>query len=70
MTSLNLSNNIAFDTTIIATVWIIRVPLFPFETACILDFIVNMSLYNLINLFNEFLDPRNIGSDTKTIVLC
>jgi hypothetical protein len=31
--------------------------LFSLETTPILDFIVNYSLYNLINHFNEFLDP-------------
>jgi hypothetical protein len=47
-----------------------EVLLFSVETAVTLDFIINQSLYNLINNFNEFLVPKNIGFDTKIIALC
>jgi hypothetical protein len=43
---------------------------FSFETAAILDFIISSSFYSLINHFNEFLDPKNIGFDSKVIALC
>jgi hypothetical protein len=44
--------------------------LFAFETAAILNFIINLSLYNLINHLDEFHDPKNIWFDIKIIALC
>jgi antibiotic biosynthesis monooxygenase (ABM) superfamily enzyme len=49
-----------------------KVAFFSFENqmVAILNFIINQSLYNLSNHFNEFLDPKNIGFDIKIIALC
>jgi hypothetical protein len=40
--------------------------LFSIEAAAILDFIINLSFYNLSNNFNNFFDPENIGLTPKS----